>query len=79
MNRERATIVALIIALFSLMIIFISIEREVSNVKALESKNKVEIKKLSEDIDKLKKNKQTDRKKQMKETRSIHRNGILPL
>lgn len=55
MNRERATIVALIIALFSLMIIFISIEREVSNVKALESKNKVEIKKLSEDIDKLKK------------------------
>lgn len=55
MNRERATIVALIIALFSLMIIFISIEREVSDVKALESKNKVEIKKLSEDIDKLKK------------------------
>lgn len=55
MNRERATIVALIIALFSLMIIFINIEREVSNVKALESKNKVEIKKLSEDIDKLKK------------------------
>ena len=54
MNRERATIVALIIALFSLMIIFISIEREVSDVKALESKNKIEIKKLSEDINKLK-------------------------
>lgn len=55
MNKERVTIVALIIALFSLMIIFISIEREVSDVKALESKNKIEIKKLSEDIDKLKK------------------------
>lgn len=55
MNKERVTIVALIIALFSLMIIFISIEREVSDVKALESKNKIEIKKLSEDINKLKK------------------------
>lgn len=55
MSKERAIIVVLIIALFSLMIIFISIDREVSNVKALESKNKVEIKKLSEDIDKLKK------------------------
>lgn len=54
MSKERAIIVVLIIALFSLMIIFISIDREVSNVKALESKNKVEIKKLSEDIDKLK-------------------------
>lgn len=54
MNRERATIVALIIALFSLMIIFISIEREMSDVRALESKNKVEIKRLSEDINKLK-------------------------
>ena len=54
MNKERVTIVALIIALFSLMIIFISIEREVSDVKALESKNKIEIKKLSEDINKLK-------------------------
>lgn len=55
MNRERATIVVLIIALFSLMIMLISIEREVSDVKALESKNKIEIKKLSEDINKLKK------------------------
>lgn len=62
MNRERATIVALIIALFSLMIIFISIEREVSNVKALESKNKAEIKRLSEDIKKLKEtSKQTEK------------------
>lgn len=39
MNRERATIVALIIALFSLMIIFISIEREVSDVKALSARH----------------------------------------
>lgn len=62
MNKERVTIVALIIALFSLMIIFISIEREVSDVKALESKNKIEIKKLSEDINKLKKNRKTNRK-----------------
>ena len=54
MNKERVTIVALIIALFSLMIIFISIEREMSDVRALESKNKVEIKRLSEDINKLK-------------------------
>ena len=62
MNRERAAIVALIIALFSLMIMLISIEREVSDVKALESKNKIEIKKLSEDIDKLKKTeKQTEK------------------
>lgn len=62
MNKERVTIVALIIALFSLMIIFISIEREVSDVKALESKNKIEIKKLSEDINKLKKTeKQTEK------------------
>lgn len=62
MNRERATIVVLIIALFSLMIMLISIEREVSDVKALESKNKIEIKKLSEDIDKLKKTeKQTEK------------------
>lgn len=67
MNRERATIVALIIALFSLMIIFISIEREVSNVKALESKNKVEIKKLSEDINKLKKQKNKQKKTEKKE------------
>lgn len=62
MNRERATIVVLIIALFLLMIMLISIEREVSDVKALESKNKIEIKKLSEDIDKLKKTeKQTEK------------------
>ena len=54
MNKERVTIVALIIALFSLMIMLISIEREVNDVKALESKNKVEIKRLSEDINKLK-------------------------
>lgn len=55
MSKERAIIVALTMALFSLMIMLISIEREVNDVKALESKNKVEIKKLSEDIDKLKK------------------------
>lgn len=62
MNKERVTIVALIIALFSLLIIFISIEREVSDVKALESKNKVEIKRLSEDIKKLKEtSKQTEK------------------
>ena len=46
MSKERAIIVALTIALFSLMIMLISIEREVNDVKALESKNKVEIKKL---------------------------------
>lgn len=62
MNKERVTIVALIIALFSLMIIFISIEREVSDVKALESKNKIEIKKLSEDINKLKKTEKKGKK-----------------
>lgn len=62
MSKERAIIVALTIALFSLMIMLISIEREVNDVKALESKNKVEIKKLSEDIDKLKKTeKQTEK------------------
>ncbi|MBF1637594.1 MAG: hypothetical protein HXO49_03595 [Prevotella sp.] len=53
MDRERAIITVLIIALFTLMTILASIERETSEIKALEVQHKAQIEKIIKEIDKL--------------------------